>query len=346
MTKKIKYTLLVFIFIFIFYIFIQLILPLPIRNRNIEVQIPKGATFRQTADIFEKENVIRNKILFLIIGKITGIERKIRAGYYSLFSSMNLIDLFKILRKGQIIEYEVTIVEGDTLLEISDKLSQKGIIKKEDFWELAKDKKFLTSFNIESPSVEGYLFPETYKIPKGTEPHDVFAMMINKLRERFSDKLRKRGAELGFNENQVLTLASIIEKEAVTDDERPLISAVYHNRLKKKMKLQADPTAIYGVKSSKEKITYEDLKRKTPYNTYYINGLPPGPIASPGLKSILAALYPANVPYVYFVSNNDNTHHFSVTPDEHLSAVRSYRLKKNLQKEKIDDDRISTTEKS
>jgi UPF0755 protein len=129
----------------------------------------------------------------------------------------------------------------------------------------------------------------------------------------------------------VLTLASIIEKEAATDEERPLISAVYHNRLKKRMPLQADPTAVYGIKSFGEKIIESDLRRKTPYNTYVIKGLPPGPIASPRMKSILAALYPAKVSYIYFVSNNDGTHTFSVTPEEHRLAVESYRAKKRME---------------
>jgi UPF0755 protein len=133
--------------------------------------------------------------------------------------------------------------------------------------------------------------------------------------------------EKGMTENELLTLASIIEKEAVVDSERPLISAVYHNRLKKNMLLQADPTAIYGIKSSREKITREDLLRITPYNTYKIKGLPPGPIASPGLKSIEAALYPANVPYIYFVSLDDRSHQFSKTLEEHMQAVKQYRLR-------------------
>ena len=164
------------------------------------------------------------------------------------------------------------------------------------------------------------------------DPEDAIGMMINKMREKYSDKLKDRAADIGLSEREVLTLASIIEKEAVTDEERPLISAVYHNRLKKKMRLQADPTAIYGIKSSKEKITSDDLKRKTPYNTYVIKGLPPGPIASPGMKSIMAALYPADVPYIYFVSNNDGTHQFSVTMGEHQAAVQEYRKKKEAEK--------------
>lgn len=315
------------------YIIIELITPLPLGKKNVEIEIPKGATFRYVADLFEKENILRDKNFFLFIGRLTGLDRKIRAGYYSIYSSMNLLDLLSVLRKGQIIEYEITIVEGDSLIEIAEKLSKKGIVNEKDFWQLSKNEDFLNWYEIDAPSFEGYLFPETYKIPKGMAPEDAIGMMINKLRDKFVDEFLNRAEEMNLSEREVLTLASIIEKEAVIDVERPLISAVYHNRMKKGMRLQADPTAIYGIKSSKEKITARDLKRKTSYNTYYIKGLPPGPIASPGIKSIIAALYPADVPYLYFVSNNDGTHHFSVTADEHNAAVHLYREKKQMEKQ-------------
>jgi len=160
--------------------------------------------------------------------------------------------------------------------------------------------------------------------------------MINRLREKYSDELRDRASELGLSEKEVLTLASIIEEEAKVDKERPLISAVYHNRLRKRIPLQADPTSIYGIDGFRRDITGRDLKRKTPYNTYIIKGLPPGPISSPGIKSITAALYPADVPYIFFVSNNDGSHRFSVTPREHQIAVEMYRKKKNEEnKEKV-----------
>lgn len=337
MLKKIYYTIIAIVVLCFFYIIIQLFAPLPIGNKNIEIQIPKGSTFRQAAEIFSKEKILRDKNLFLFLGRITGIDRKIRAGYYSIYSSMNLLDLLKALRRGQIIEYEITIIEGDSLSEIAQKLEEKNIINKEDFKKLSTDKNLLAYFKIDAPSFEGYIFPDTYKIPKGMEPSEAIGMMINKMREKFNDDLKKRADEIGLSEREVLTLASIIEKEAAVDEERPLISAVYHNRLRKKMHLQADPTSIYGIKSMNEKITYDDLKRRTPYNTYVIKGLPPGPIASPGLKSIKAALYPAKVDYLYFVSNNDRTHVFSKNMDEHLKAVREYRNKKKLEKEDAKD---------
>ncbi len=319
---------------FFVYIAVQLMLPLPVGNKNIEVQIPKGSSFRQAVEVFSKEGLIRDKNLFLFIGRISRIDRKIRAGYYSVYKSMNSFDLLKVLRRGQIIEYEVTVLEGDSLREVGEKLTEKGIADKEKFDGLVYDKNFLSSYHIKAPSCEGYLFPDTYKIPKGMVPEEALGMMINRMREKYSTKLADKASEIGFSEREFLTLASIIEKEAVTAEERPLISAVYHNRLKKGMPLQADPTAIYGVKSSKEKISSTDLKRKTPYNTYIIRGLPPGPIAAPSIKSITAALYPAKVPYIYFVSNNDGTHHFSVSAEEHETAVKAYREKKQIETER------------
>jgi UPF0755 protein len=333
MKRNVIYILAGIILLCCIYVAAELLIPLPTSGKNIEIEIPEGATFRQTIEILSKERLIRDKRLFFVIGRISGLDRKIRAGYYFITGSLSPLDIFKMLKRGQIIEYEITIVEGDSLREIGEKLSEKGIIDREDFVKLSSDEDFLASYDINAPTFEGYLFPDTYKIPKGMDPEDAIGMMINRMREKISAKLYARASELGLSERKMLTLASIIEKEAVTDEERPLISAVYHNRLKERIPLQADPTAIYGIKSFREKITIKDLRRRTPYNTYVINGLPPGPIASPGIKSIIAALYPADVPYLYFVSNNDGSHHFSITAEEHRAAVKAYREKKEMEKE-------------
>jgi UPF0755 protein len=315
--------------IFVIYIAADFLSPLPIGNKSMEIEIPRGSTFRQAVDILSKERLIRDKNFFLFLGRIYGMDRKIKAGYYSIQGPVSPFAIFRMLKKGQIIEYEITIVEGDSLREIGEKLSKKNIINKEDFKELSLDKEFLSSHKISAPTFEGYLFPDTYKVPKGMHPKEAISNMITRLREKYSGEMKVRTAEIGFSEREVLTLASIIEKEAVTDKERPLISAVYHNRLGKGIPLQADPTSIYGIKGAGEKITDKDIRKKTPYNTYVIKGLPPGPIASPGIKSIHAALYPAKVPYMFFVSNNDGTHRFSVTPAEHQIAVEMYRKKKD-----------------
>jgi peptidoglycan lytic transglycosylase G len=292
--------------------------------KNTEIEIPKGVTFRQAVDILADARLIRDRKIFLVWGRVAGVDRKIRAGYYSIWDNMSPYDILEILKKGQIIEYEIRIVEGDSLPEIADAFAKAGITTKEDFMKLAYDPDFLAAHDIDAPSLEGYVFPDTYRIPKGVPLQDAVGLMIDRMQEKFS-KLRARAGELGMTENEVLTLASIIEKEAAVDSERQLISAVYHNRLRKKMPLQADPTAAYGVRSPGEKITRSDLQRKTPYNTYLIKGLPPGPIASPGIKSIHAALYPADVPYLYFVSQDDHVHQFSTTLAEHQNAVKLYR---------------------
>jgi len=322
---NIKLFLAAFFLLPLIYIGSQLFIPSYIGSTQLEVQIPEGATYKQAINILYKNNLIRDKNIFIIMGRLTGLDRKIRYGYYSFWGRMSPFQVFRHLEEGKIIEYEVTIVEGDSLHEIGPKLAAAKIMTIDKFNQLVRDRDFLKLQGIDAPSIEGYLFPQTYKIPKGVNPKTVLKDMVSLFNAAYTDELRKRAKEIGWSENRVLTLASIIEKEAVTDQERPIISAVYHNRIKQGMPLQSDPTAIYGVKSSKHKITRNDLKKKTDYNTYVIKGLPPGPIASPGIKSIIAALYPAKVPYLYFVSQNNGTHYFSKTLAEHNAAIRRIR---------------------
>lgn len=330
MKKNILIIFTAIFFMVLLYSAFEMFVPAQNATKNTEIEIPMGATFRQAVDILSDQKLIRDKKIFLLLGRLTGADRKIRAGFYSIWSNMSPWDIFKIIRKGRIIEYEVKVLEGDSLLEIAETFSRAGIATYDEVMKISKEPEFLSSYDIEAPSIEGFVFPDTYMIPKGVKIEDAIGIMVDRMREKYSGKLIERTEKIGMTETEVLTLASIIEKEASVDDERTLISAVYHNRLRKHMPLQADPTSIYGIKSSKEKITRSDLQRKTPYNTYVINGLPPGPIASPGLKSIVAALTPADVPYLYFVSNNDGTHKFSVTLGEHEIAVRSYRDKKKI----------------
>lgn len=325
-----KQTLIVFAFFFSFLVYIsaRMLTPLPFGNNPLEFKIEKGMTYRQVVEVLAQKKLIRDKWAFLVLGRLTNITNKIRAGYYPIWGNTSPWQIFEALKRGKIIEFELTIVPGDSLLEIADKFSALGITKTDEFNKLSADKDFLDTLDIDAPSLEGYLFPETYKFPKGLEAEDILSNMVYKLREKYNAEMFDRTYALKLNERDVLTMASIIEKEAVIDSERAVIAGVYYNRLRKKMPLQADPTAVYGVKSSRDKITKQDLLRKTRYNTYTISGLPPGPIASPGLKSIIAALYPADVPYLYFVSNNDGTHNFSTTLDSHTDAVRAYREKK------------------
>jgi UPF0755 protein len=306
-----------------------------------EVFIPEGASFTQGLRVLQEHGIIKSRFPFLVMGRITGWDRNLKAGYYFLSPSMSPLEIFKDLIDGRTIQYTITIPEGSDLEDIKRRLFSTGLFDEES-WKLTTDPEFLDSLDIDAPSLEGYLYPDTYNFPKGTDPRTIFRIMVQRMREYFNDELRERAAELGMTENEVLTLASIIEKEVIYDSERPLISAVFHNRLKKNMRLQADPTVLYGIDEKDRwiRIRYRDLKRKTPYNTYVIKGLPPGPIASPGIKSIRAALYPADVDYLYFVAKNNGRHHFSRTNKEHWEAVINYQLngrdKRRKSEEKAD----------
>lgn len=319
--------------VFLIYNVVELLIPLPFGNKPIEFEIRQGATFGQVVKDLSEKGLLRDRWVIYLLGRATGIDRKIKAGYYPLWGTMSPLQIFNAIRRGKIIEFEITVVPGDSLREIGAKFAALPLADEAEFRRTCANRDFLDSLDIDAPSLEGYLFPETYRFPKGLGLEDVLTMMVNTLRERYDEAIMARMIELDITERDMLTMASIIEKEAVTDEERPVIAAVYFNRLRKKMPLQADPTAIYGVKGSSEKITIEDLRRKTPYNTYVIRGLPPGPIASPGMKSIIATLNPAEVPYLYFVSNDDGTHNFSVTHANHVEAVKAYRDRKKKKTE-------------
>lgn len=290
-----------------------------------EVVISKGASFKEIKLLLRKEGIIKNGYTFDILGRAFGITRKIRVGYYSMSPAMPMIEVLKALKNGDIIEYTISIPEGFTIEDIADILEKTGLAAKSDFFSITHDRSYIESIGIEANSLEGYLFPDTYLFPKGITAQEIAERMVGRFRGVITPELESRAKGLGFTIKEIITLASIIEREAKVDSERSLISAVYHNRLRKGMLLQADPTAIYGRKRLNEKITRKDLKSNSPYNTYRIRGLPPGPIANPGKKAIIAALYPANVDYLFFVSKNDGTHYFSSTGAEHSDAVIKYQ---------------------
>lgn len=322
--KEIIAILVSLVFFIAVYVVIYLIMPVSGESKWKEVEIPQGASYSRGIDILAREGFIKNKPIFLLMGRLTRTDRTMKAGYYNLNTFMNPLEIFDRLRKGMILEFMVTIPEGSTLDDIRLKLKELGLID-DTTWRLTTDRSFLASLKIEAPSIEGYLFPDSYNFAKGTDGKYIFTIMVQRMREKYDESLMKRADVLGMNENEVLTLASIIEKEAVHDSERPRISAVYHNRLKKNMKLQADPTVIYGLRERPKRIRYIDLMRSTPYNTYVIYGLPPGPIASPGINSIRAALYPEDTGYLFFVSMNNGRHFFSRSGAEHVKAVTLYR---------------------
>jgi len=298
-----------------------------------EVLVTEGSTFRSVASQLKREGIITDKETFILLGKIKRSTRKIRAGFYSFNTGMLPREVLDILEKGKIIEYQVVIPEGFDMKEVAGAVEEKGLTTKEEFLKKATDPLYVRTLGLEGGTLEGYLFPATYFFPKGITLDGIIKQMVSKYKQVFDDEMKARSAALGMTEGQVVTMASLVEKEAALDSERLLISAVFHNRLKKGIPLQCDPTVIYYLQMKggwNGDITKEDLRRKNPYNTYKIKGLPPGPIANPGKPSIIAALYPADVDYIYFVSKNDGTHYFSSTLAEHNRAVMEYQVMPNL----------------
>ena len=291
-----------------------------------EVQVTEGMSFKAISATLQKEGIIRYRGYFEIIGRLQGISRKVRTGFYGLNANMNMWEVLEAMRKGRIIEYKVVIPEGYNLYQIGWTLSRTPLISDpQQFITLVKNKNYVRSLGVEADTLEGYLFPDTYYLPKGIKLEDIPKKMVQRYKAVFDDSYRDRARELGFTEGQILTLASIVEKEAKVDSEQKLVSAVYHNRLKIGMKLQADPTAVYGTKAWIIRVTREDLKRRSPYNTYLHKGLPPGPIANPGRGAILATLYPENVDYLFFVAQGDGSHFFSKDFGAHEKAIGRYR---------------------
>ncbi len=307
------------------------------------MMIKKGSSIRKIANQLEEEKIIRHAGLFTAMASLLGKKKEIKAtrlpkavhqqaAVRQLGQGVEEGQVLDLLASGQTKYHLVTFAEGLTLAQIAQLLEDLNFVEKETFLEKASSPTLIISLGLpysvrsKSPSsVEGYLFPSTYHLMKGMTPEEIIQKMVHQFQKVFTQDLIQRACQLGLSQQQVVILASIIEKEASLPEEKPVVSAVFHNRLKKNMPLQSDPTVIYGMKNFNGNLTRFDLQRPSPYNTYVISGLPPTPICNPGKESILAALYPAPVPHLYFVSRNDGSHYFSSTIEEHNRAVWKYQ---------------------
>jgi len=289
------------------------------------VSIPEGSTFHQAALLLERERLIKSRSAFVLLGRWHSADRKIHAGEYEFNAGMFSSDILAMLLNGQVLLHPITIPEGLTIAQIAVLLAQHGVTEESEFLRLARDPTFIGSLGLKGDTLEGYLYPDTYKFPRSMKPKDVIVTMIEHFRQVFGSEFQARALELKMTEHEVVTLASIIEKETAAESERSEISAVFHNRLKKRIPLQSDPTVIYGLIGFDGNIRKKDLSNPSLYNTYLIPGLPPGPIANPGLPALRATLYPSNSHALFFVSRNDGTHQFSATLTEHNQAVEKYQ---------------------
>ena len=304
----------------------HVLLPVQTKNKEpVEVRIEQGDSFAAVVRKLREQKVISNERLFALWARLTGVEKKIHWGVYRFDASLSPRDILERMVLGKGIFQTVTIPEGLTVKEIAELLGHMQIADSEQFLAAAADPETLRMFGLEDKGPEGYLFPDTYHFVPATPAKDIVMAMAERFRKTTEPLLDQYSGAVHMTPYEIVILASIIEKETGIEAERPLVSAVFHNRLKLHMPLQSDPTVIYGLKDFNGDLTRKDLESPTPYNTYRITALPPGPICNPSLSSIKAALYPADVSYLYFVSRNDGTHLFSEKFEAHKQAVRTYQ---------------------
>lgn len=291
------------------------------------LDIAEGAALSEVAERLHRQQLIKSDWAFVWMGRLEGLDRKIIPGEYELHGGMAPSTILNKIIKGELIQYTVTIPEGFAVSQIADLLHEQRLADRDKFLRCASDPVFIQTLSLSVENLEGYLFPDTYRFARHVKPERLLETMVSRFKQTVSEKDRGRAEELGLSMHQVMTLASVIEKETAMPDERTLISGVFHNRLRKKIPLQSDPTVIYALNEFDGNLRKRDLSIDSPYNTYLVRGLPPGPIANPGRAAIQAALYPEATNYLYFVSRNDGSHEFSTTLAQHNRAVRKYQLR-------------------
>lgn len=301
-------------------------------KKEIIVKIPNGSTLTDVSNILKENKVIKNKVLFKAVSKFKPNEHGVKAGKYLLRQSYSNSKVLDILFSGKTYNdgIKVTIPEGSTYKEVIKYLTSKGIGNKEVYEKLINNpKEFYSEFKFldekDITSLEGFLYPDTYHFDKNVTEKEVLSTMLKRFEKMYTDKFKREQKERGLTLQQVVNLASIIEKEAVLDEDRPMIASVFYNRLDVDMPLQSDATIQYIFDERKDRVMYKDLKIKSPYNSYINKGLPPTPISNPGVKSIEAVLNPANSDYLYFVATIDGKNNYSKTYEEHLKHVESYK---------------------
>ena len=299
-------------------------------DAEVFVELPSGASVARIASDLSAAGVVSDPWTFRIAARLSGNDRRLQAGEYRFVDSASAFNVVDRLARGDVYSRPVTFPEGLTIKEMSGIFERAGLGTAAEFERAGADGSLLGDLDPEAKTLEGYLFPDTYALPRRTGAAGAVAAMVARFQAAFGMDLRAEAANRKLSLREVVTLASLIEKETATASERPLVAAVYYNRLKIGMPLQCDPTVIYALMQARRwqgNLTRQDLQINSPYNTYRFAGLPPGPIASPGLPSLQAAVRPADVPYLYFVSRNDGTHVFAATLAEHNRNVQEWQVR-------------------
>lgn len=288
------------------------------------VEIQRGLSFDRIMQLLRIEDIIQHDFKPRFVARVLGLRSKLKAGRYELEGGLSSYRLLRKLVAGEVTNITVTIPEGLQSRQIAALLAKEVGLDSASFVALVNDVEFTSQLGVQATSLEGFLFPNTYRLPFGITPQRVIRLLVHEFHRQFNDSLRSRALQGKYSLLELVTLASIIEGEAVIDSERPIISAVYRNRLRRGMRLQADPTIQYIVNDGPRRLLKKDLAIDSPYNTYKYSGLPPGPINNPGLASLMASFNPAKVGYLYFVANGDGSHTFSKTLTEHLRAKAKF----------------------
>lgn len=291
-------------------------------------EVAAGDAFAPVARSLEARGLLRSALAFQIHARRAGRDGELRAGEYELSPAMSAREILDRLTAGNVRTHAVSIPEGFRLVQIADRLSEAGLVDRAAFLAVARDPDVAAALGVEGESLEGYLFPETYRLARGLEAREVAAALVSEFL-RVWREIEPAAAERGLTMKEVATLASIVEKETGAPEERPLIAAVFLTRMARGMRLETDPTVIYGIPDFDGNLRRVHLEDETnPYNTYRIPGLPPGPIASPGEAALRAVVSPADAPYLFFVARGDGTHEFSVTYREHEAAVDEFQRRR------------------
>lgn len=295
---------------------------------QVVITIQPGMSTSDIGDLLFKQNIIKSVILFRVVAKIENMENSLQAGEYAFSKGMTTQQVVRMIAHGETAYRQITIPEGYTVKQIAQLIQEQKLGDSSKFKSLAQNYSPFPYMETK-PSVgykaEGYIFPDTYRVPRGTNEAQLLNMMMTQFDQKFTNEMRDRAVSLGLSISEVVTLASLVEKEAQLDQDRPIIARVFLNRLKQDMPLQSCATIQYIIGYPKAELTVEDTQIKSAYNTYLHNGLPPGPIANPGVASLNAVLYPAESDYLYFVADKQGAHHFSQTYEEHLAAIERVR---------------------
>ena len=304
---KIKKILTTIIFIIFFAFVLLIIFQVTRENKVVEVFIPKGSSPHKISQILKDSDVIYSKKLFVALIKFRGYSTKLQAGLYDFNKKDSLSAIIEKIKNGESKNIKVTIPEGFNIKQIAHALSQQNICNEEKFINLAQER-----------NMEGFLFPNTYFLLPQMDEEEIIKVMNEEFNKFWTKEKEERLQQIKKTKREVIILASIVEKEAIADTERPIIAGVFLNRLAKGMRLESCSTVLYAMGINKERLSFEDLKFESPYNTYKYKGLPPGPICNPGAKAIDAVLYPQITDSLYFVSKGNGTHYFSSTFEQHV----------------------------